>query len=104
MTARTVDLDDTSHCPHGACEICGTKTDVFTGTFDTFLGVYCLRLCPDCSEDCARHGSNVMPAQFAGWKDIFERIYLHCEHLGITADDMADLHQAEKNQRTGGER
>jgi hypothetical protein len=81
-----VNLDDTSRCPLGVrCESCGAERDdlaVCTVALDR-LGVACLTLCPRCAS------SDVTPPVSVG--TAVRLVLQHCEHLGITADDMDAL-------------
>lgn len=79
-----IDLDDTSGCPlQPTCVGCNGATELRLETVQTPVGVFCLTLCPECR-----------PAdQVASWSFpvvwAVERSLEHCEHLGITADEMA---------------
>jgi hypothetical protein len=79
-----VDLDDTTYCPVGVrCESCGVERDdlaVSTAALGR-LGVACLTLCPRCA------GSAVVPPVAVG--TAIRLTAQHCEHLGITVDEMA---------------
>lgn len=79
-----VDLDDTSRCPLGhRCEACGIEADdlaVRTAVLGP-LGVACLTLCPRCA------ASDVAPPVAVG--TAVRLVGQHCEHLGVTVDDMA---------------
>jgi len=81
---RYRDLDDTSGCPnHGPCEQCGTEEDVYTSTFQSWCtGVFCLRLCENCT-DTIDVRLDVLTTM--------NRVWEHCDHLGITVDEMADI-------------
>lgn len=83
--ARPVDLDDTSRCPLGhRCESCGAERgDLAVETTDLGrLGVACLTLCPPCAHsDVAAPVSVPTAARLVGQ---------HCQHLGITVDEMAE--------------
>lgn len=86
MTARRIDLDDTSGCPVGGsrCESCGAERDdlrVETATLGR-LGVACFLLCPRCGD------SGVVPNVAVGTAMRF--VGQHCEHLGIDLDQMAE--------------
>jgi hypothetical protein len=86
---KRVDLDDMSGCPnHGPCAVCGTEEDVVTSTFETrWAGVFCLRVCTDCLDTGADVRLDV--------PGLYERICEHCEHLGISGDEMAALYNKE---------
>jgi hypothetical protein len=79
-----VNLDRTDNCPLGVrCESCGVERDdlaVCTVELDR-LGVACLTMCPRCA------GSDVAPPVSVG--TAVRLTMQHCQHLGITVDDMA---------------
>jgi hypothetical protein len=81
-----VNLDDVSGCPLGVrCESCGVERDdlaVCTVQLDR-LGVACLTMCPRCAN------SDVIPPVSVG--TAVRLTMQHCQHLGITADDMAEV-------------
>lgn len=81
--AQPPDLDDTTNCPLGhRCESCGDEDGALAvSTANTPLGVLCLTLCPVCA------ASDVAPPVSVG--TAVRLVLQHCEHLGITADDMA---------------
>jgi hypothetical protein len=84
----TIDLDNTTDCPRSACEVCGWSWDVSTHTVGTRVGVACIRIC----DRCADPGG---PPPFDSRDDAKARVLLHCEHLGITLDEMAAALAAE---------
>jgi hypothetical protein len=79
-----VNLDDTSRCPLGVrCECCGVERGdlrVCTTELDR-IGVACLTMGPRCA------GSDVAPPVSVG--TAVRLVAQHCEHLGITVDEMA---------------
>jgi hypothetical protein len=84
-----IDLDDTSRCPVGhRCESCGTERgDLAVTTADLGrLGVACLTLCPPCTD------SNIAPPVTVS--TAARLVGQHCQHLGITVDDMAAAMEA----------
>jgi hypothetical protein len=81
-----VDLDDTSGCPIGVrCESCGVEAPGLTVQTAELsrLGIACLTLCPRCSS------SGVTPPVSVG--TAVRLVAQHCQHLGITVDDMAEV-------------
>jgi hypothetical protein len=81
-------LDHTGNCPiGGACETCGDDLDLHLATVTTPIGVYCVTMCQDCIGDAE------LPPM--SWGRAVRRALKHCEHLGVTADRMADLMAAE---------
>jgi hypothetical protein len=88
----TTTLDDTSNCPLGdRCAGCGGRTRLTAAVADTPLGTLCMTLCPA----CIRH--HVLPRLSAG--DALRGALAHCEHLGITPDEMSALRAAERGAR-----
>jgi len=83
---NAINLDDVSRRPLGVrCESCGREGDdlaVCTVELGP-LGVACLTMCPRCA------GANVVPPVSVG--TAVRLVMQHCEHLGITVDDMAEL-------------
>lgn len=97
ISVRDVDLANTFGCPwRGPCAICGTQDDVMTGTAETRLGVFCLRLCGPCAD-------RPIPACRSA-VEAMEKVLEHCEHLGISADDMAAVMEYETRSGRGGYR
>lgn len=88
MTGR-IDLDHTGNCPLGhRCESCGVERDdlaVETAGLGR-LGVACLTLCPPCA------GSGITPP--VAVSTAVRLVGQHCQHLGITVDDMAAAMEA----------
>jgi hypothetical protein len=89
---ESVDLDSTAQCPvEAACAGCGGSA-VLGGrvlgvvTTESQVGVFCLTVCARCSPEGWQ-----MPLT---WVTI--RVLEHCEHLGITADTMAEKMAAER--------
>jgi hypothetical protein len=86
MTDRPIDLDETRGCPiAGRCLACGTvdtpANDLGVQTATTPLGVICLTLCAWCADD------GELPR--FGMVECVEWSMAHCDHLGITTDEMA---------------
>lgn len=76
-----LDLDDTDACERARdCANCGNRDVLTVRTATTAVGVVCLTLCPSCIEagDLPRLGA-VQAVHMS---------LAHCQHLGITADDM----------------
>jgi hypothetical protein len=86
----SVDLFDTSDCPTGReCAGCGRARGALRlSTLDTPVGVLCLTFCRDCRKDERLPSMSWPQAVYAVWE--------HCDHLGITADEMAELVEAER--------
>ncbi|MDN5929505.1 MAG: hypothetical protein L0I24_00305 [Pseudonocardia sp.] len=85
--SEPVDVDDTARCPLGVrCESCGVEgQDLAVETADLGrLGVACLTMCPRCAASSTPPPVAVSTAA--------RLVMQHAMHLGITADDMADLH------------
>jgi hypothetical protein len=84
VATLSTDVHDTSDCPLGhRCESCGAeRTDLALTTASTPLGVLCVTLCPTCL------ASGIAPPIAIG--TAVRLVGAHCEHLGITVDDMAD--------------
>src|SRR5689334_7539277 len=80
----STDVHDVSPCPLGhRCESCGVESsDLAVTTASTPLGVLCVSLCPTCL------ASGIAPPIAIG--TAVRLVAAHCEHLGITVDDMAD--------------
>ncbi|WP_103384234.1 hypothetical protein [Pseudonocardia dioxanivorans] len=85
-----VDLHDTTGCPLGVrCESCGREAaDLTVGTADTPLGVLCLTLCSRCAVP------NIAPPIAVG--TAVRLAAQHCQHLGITLDEMAAIRAGER--------
>jgi hypothetical protein len=86
---RHIDLDDVFRCPTGAvrCESCGTEAPdlaVCTVRFGA-LGVGCLALCRRCATSGVTPPVTVPTA--------IRLVGQHCAHLGITADEAAELRE-----------
>lgn len=82
-----VDLDDVSRCPErDECESCGSDDDLVPVTLDSPLGVFCATVCDPCID--AKRFPRLSPVQAA------ERVYQHCEHVGIDLDQAAELRRA----------
>lgn len=84
-----VDLDDTAQCPiEPACTGCGAEGVVLdVTTMEAQVGVFCVTLCPTCDPTTWE----TLPLSWATTKSLE-----HCEHLGITADTMAEAMEAER--------
>jgi hypothetical protein len=102
----TIDLDDVIQCPIADhCEHCD-RLDRDTGglavhTLETPVGVYCATLCPSCGDPDdltpakpRRPGWNRPPMS---WSQAVIRVGEHCNHLGITVDQMGDALKAEED-------
>jgi hypothetical protein len=85
-----IDLDDTSRCPLGVrCEACGAEAErlaVCTAELGR-LGVACLTMCPR----CAAGGTGAVVAASVSVSTAVRLVLQHCAHLGVDADDMAEL-------------
>ena len=80
-----VDVDDVTRCPQAAtCERCGQSDSTMeVVTVDlAHLGVACASICQYCL-DGDRLPRWDVPSSV-------RRIGNHCEHLGVTVDDMAE--------------
>lgn len=85
--AESISLDDTSRCPVAStCASCGGMDELAVATFDTHVGVYCATVCTPCI-DAARYPKP------AGWSGAIEAVFAHCGHLGIDADQAAELRE-----------
>jgi hypothetical protein len=84
-----IDLDSTIFCPQLLlCEGCQKATDeLAVATFDTPVGVYCMTLCPACTE------GGRWPV--LSWSETALRVGDHCEHLGIDLDQAAEARAQE---------
>jgi hypothetical protein len=88
----TRDLDDVLRCPLAlGCEHCGRAGGCRVVTLATSVGVYCATLC----ERCAVPSANLAAPKLAPAAAV-RRVGEHCEHLGITADQMADILRLEQ--------
>lgn len=89
----SVDLDDTSNCPVGrVCEVCGKPgLDPRVWTFGSQVGIGCKTLCGRCGND------GPGPVSMSPVAAVMAAM-AHCEHLGITVDEMAVLMDAEEAQ------
>lgn len=82
-------LDDTSGCPTAAeCHDCGGAAELGVATLETTVGVFCLTLCDNCAEQGSAARIGVVKA--------VTLVLGHCEHLGIDADQMEALLEAER--------
>lgn len=94
MSRRNVDIDDTSRCPLGhRCESCGAERDDLAVTTALFgpIGVACVTMCPRCARSLQAPPVAVATA--------VRLVGQHCEHVGITVDDMAELLDDEAKRR-----
>lgn len=83
-------LDDTRRCPEAVtCATCEGTTDLAVATVETPVGVYCTTLCGRCGE------AGNMPRP-PSWVTAINLVNAHCEHLGVTADEMAALLEADR--------
>lgn len=82
MTA--FDVFSTEHCPVGfRCESCGDAVEnLVATTAETPLGVLCLTVCQRCGD------AHMAPPVAVG--TAVKLVMQHCQHLGITADEMRD--------------
>lgn len=89
---RRLDLDDTSRCPiPEVCEVCGDSRDLYTATFQTPVGAFCLGLCEECLD------AGEFPAALS-WPWTAERVASHCEHLRCDLEEMAAAIRAAETQ------
>lgn len=79
-----IDLDDTSNCPLGATCSCGNTEELGVVTVGTLVGVFCLTIC----EACIQFEQDI--PGFSAARAIRASLE-HCVHLGITADQMAEV-------------
>lgn len=83
-----ISLDDTSNCPlNESCVYCGTIQELVVATLESPVGVFCMTMCDECGERGRLPGFPVAHAVRASLE--------HCGHLGIDADEMAALMEAE---------
>lgn len=90
MPGLVMDLDDVSCCPEEEfCGTCGRPDEqMFVATVDTTVGVYCITLCSACT----------LPPRLprASVPQTVMLVLAHCQHLGITADQMEQVLQLER--------
>jgi len=85
-----IHLDDTSECPMAAeCRCCGGMSELDVATLESTVGVFCLTICAD----CAQQGS----VEKIGVVEAVTLVLGHCGHLGIDADQMEALMEAERH-------
>jgi hypothetical protein len=85
-------LDDTTRCPvDDTCATCGSPTNLAVATAETAVGVFCVTLCGTCGDDGA------LP-RGRSWPGAVHASLEHCGHLGIDADQMADLMEKERTE------
>jgi hypothetical protein len=58
-------------------------------TYQTQVGVFCATVCDPCID-----AGNAPPV--CSWIEAIERIWAHCEHLGIDPDQMSALLDRER--------
>jgi hypothetical protein len=81
-------LDSVDACPvSAACAVCGGRERLRATTYDGEIGVYCRTLCADCVVGGQR------PQLTPGQEKL--AILAHCDHLGISTDEMVLAHHAE---------
>lgn len=89
------DIHDWSNCPvTDQCAACGAGSEsgreFMTVTAETFLGVYCARLCDRCAETPWALALHRVPGGYdAG--ELCDAVMAHCEHLGMTVREMTEL-------------
>ncbi len=91
----TVNLYDTMRCPRCfRCESCGTADGLLTPwAVRINRGVMCLTLCPGCLQTVTR--DNAIPVAD---RTAAKFVAQHCEHVGVTARNMAEM-LAEEDRR-----
>jgi hypothetical protein len=83
-------LDNTSRCPAAdRCANCGAFNPLEITTFTTPVGVYCQTLCTPCVD------AEWWPR--LSWRQAVELVLAHLEHIGIDADQAAELLEAERS-------
>jgi hypothetical protein len=81
-------LDTTEACPLAeTCAVCGSSNRLHTTTYDGEIGVWCCTVCADCVVGGRRPQLAPGPEKLA--------IVAHCEHLGISTDEMVRRHHEE---------
>ena len=87
-----MDLNSISHCTlDEECATCGSGVDLDVAVLDfDQMGVGCVTLCGGCREERLLPRFGVAGAVRAQLR--------HCEHLGITVDEMAVLLEAERGE------
>jgi hypothetical protein len=89
-----MNLDETMNCPlAAACQDCGMTENCVVATFETQVGVHCRTLCEHCRNP-------ELPFPTIGLHEAVTLVLKHCEHLGITLDDMADALDAQRNEES----
>lgn len=83
------DLGDTSNCADGECEICGRVDNLAVGLHETPVGLHCLTTCEEHSGAAPR----------LSWPEAVDLALRHCQHIGLGADEMAALLEAERAER-----
>jgi hypothetical protein len=58
-------------------------------TYQTPVGVFCATICDPCID-----AGNPPPVRY--WIEACERVWAHCEHLGLDLDQMAALLDRER--------
>jgi hypothetical protein len=83
-------LGPSRRCPRaGRCEACGATRALDVATYQTPVGVFCATVCDPCVDT-----RNAPPVR--SWVEAVERVWAHCEHLGIDLDQMAALLHRER--------
>jgi hypothetical protein len=86
-------LGPSAACPKvGRCEACGGALGLDVATYQTPVGVFCATVC----WRCLRTG--IAPPIYT-WGQAAGRVVVHCQHLGLDLDQMADLLEAEQRGR-----
>jgi hypothetical protein len=83
-------LGPSRRCPRGGrCEACGRARSLNLATYETPAGVFCATVCDPCV-----NARNAPPMR--SWLEAFERVWAHCEHLGMDLDQMGALLHRER--------
>jgi hypothetical protein len=78
-------LGPSRRCPRaGRCQACGATRQLEVATYQTQVGMFCATVCDLCID-----AGEAPPVR--SWLEAFERVGVHCEHLGIDLDQMAAL-------------
>lgn len=95
MPEVELDLDDTSRCPVAkSCASCGGGDELEVVTISAPVGLFCVTLC----RSCIRHGETFGDAPRFTAATAVRRSLAHCEHLGITSDQMGEAMQREARE------
>jgi hypothetical protein len=85
-------LGPSRRCPRaGRCEACGATRQLDVATYQTPVGVFCATVCNTCVDT-----GNPPPVR--SWGGAVERVGVHCQHLGIGVDQMAELLHADDDE------